>query len=87
MTGSPVAKDLGIDLKQWRVSVGGQSDPTVLVKGANGNANWELIESNAEDIDQAKFDEFASETKRRCSITQLLKRNGVNWPSKWENDK
>lgn len=88
VTGSLVAKDLGINLKQWKVSVGGELDPSVLVKGVDGNANWNSIELNVEvetDADQAKFDQFASETERRCPITQLFKRSGVEWTSKWAN--
>ena len=88
VTGSLVAKDLGINLKQWNVSVGGQLDPSVLVGGADGNANWNAISLNVEvetDADQSKFDQFSQETERRCPITQLFKRSGVEWSSQWKN--
>ena len=88
VTGSLVAKDLGIKLRQWNVGVGGQLDPAVLTKGKEGNANWDSIALTVEvetDADNAKFDQFASETERRCPITQLFKRSGVEWSSSWSN--
>ena len=90
VTGSIVAKDLGINLKQWNVSVTGQLDPTVLVKGDEGNANWKSIDLNVQvetdaDADAAKFEKFASETERRCPIERLFKRSGVEWTSNWKS--
>ena len=37
VTGSLVAKDLGISLKKWNVSVGGKLNPAVLVQGVEGS--------------------------------------------------
>ena len=75
VTGSIVAKDHGINLKDWKVSVTGQLDPAVLVGGAEGNANWSSINLDVEvgtDADGAKFDKWASEVERRCPVTQLV---------------
>jgi putative redox protein len=44
VTGSLVAKDLGIKLGKWKVSVKGDLPTAVLVKGEQGNSNWDNIE-------------------------------------------
>lgn len=85
-----MAKDLGIQIQEWRLSVGGELDPSVLVKGEEGNANWRAIELNVDvvtDADEKSFEKFASETERRCPVTQLFKRSGVEWKSSWANKK
>ncbi|MGG6498820.1 UNVERIFIED_CONTAM: OsmC family peroxiredoxin, partial [Bacteroidetes bacterium 56_B9] len=54
-----------------------------------GNANWNSItlevQVEAEGVEESKFKQFASETERRCPVTQLFKRSGVEWQSRWEN--
>lgn len=91
VTGSIVAKDLGITLGKWDVQVKGQLDPSVLVQGKEGNANWNSItldvQVEADGVEESRFKQFASETERRCPVTQLFKRSGVEWQSKWENAK
>jgi putative redox protein len=89
VTGSLVAKDLGIKLGKWRVTVKGDLPTAVLVKGEQGNANWDNIELQVRvqtDGDEAKFQKFADETERRCPITQLFKRSGAGWKSQWVNE-
>ncbi|USW53878.1 Putative OsmC/Ohr family, K domain-like, alpha/beta, OsmC/Ohr superfamily protein [Septoria linicola] len=88
VTGSIVAKDLGIKLGKWDVTVAGQLDPSVLVRGKEGNANWKAISLEVKlesDADKAKFEEFTRETERRCPVTQLFKRSGAEWSSNWQN--
>ena len=91
VTGSIVAKDLGITLGKWDVQVKGQLDPSVLLQGKEGNANWNSItldvQVEADGVEESKFKQFASETERRCPVTQLFKRSGVEWQSRWENAK
>lgn len=88
VTGSIVANDIGIKLGKWEVDVSGILDPAVLVEGKEGNGNWSglqlkvILETNAT---KAQFEKFTSETERRCPITQLFKRSGVDWESSWEN--
>lgn len=64
-------------------------DPKVLTKGDEGNSNWDRIELTVsvqtDQRDDAAFRKFASETERRCPITQLFKRSGVDWKSEWVN--
>ncbi|CAK3787464.1 Hypothetical predicted protein [Lecanosticta acicola] len=88
VTGSIVARDLGINISKWNVSVKGDLNPSVLVEGVEGNANWSAITLTAQiesDADDAKFAEFGRETERRCPVTQLFKRSGVEWKSSWKN--
>lgn len=75
VTGSIVAKDLGIELGKWEVEVEGQLDPSVLVKGEEGNANWKAIKLGVRveaNVGKEEFEKFASETERRCPVTQLV---------------
>lgn len=88
VTGSIVANDIGIKLGKWDVDVSGTLDPAVLVEGKQGNGNWSglqlkvVLETNAT---KTQFEQFTSETERRCPITQLFKKSGVDWESSWEN--
>ena len=66
VTGSIVAKNHGLNLGTWKVSVNGQLDPAVLTNGEEGNGNWDSIELNVivqtDAKDNAAFQRFASET-------------------------
>ena len=89
VTGSLVAKDHGLNLGKWEVSVLGDLDPAVLAKGVQGNGNWDAItlkvNVQVDTRDEQVFQRFAAETERRCPITQLFKRSGVKWSSHWVN--
>lgn len=92
VTGSIVAKDHGFQLGKWEVGVTGQLDPAVLVAGErdNGNqGNWNAIDLQVKvQVDGANEDQFrnwASEVERRCPVTQLFKKSGVEWTSSWTN--
>jgi uncharacterized OsmC-like protein len=92
VTGSITARDNGIELGQWNVSVKGVLPTDVLVKGKQGNANWESVVLNVEvqtdasgGTEDPRFQHFASEVERRCPITQLFKRSGVVVKSQWIN--
>jgi uncharacterized OsmC-like protein len=90
VTGSLVARDLGIQLGKWNVTVKGDLPTAVLVKGEQGNSNWDNIELEVRvqtNVQDDVFQKFAEETERRCPITQLFKRSGTGWKSHWVNDK
>lgn len=90
VTGSLVAKDLGINVGAWKVDVKGLLNTDVLVDAKEGNANWEKIELRVRVQTDGKddlFEKFASETERRCPITQLFKRSGTSFESAWVNEK
>ncbi|KAM0253639.1 hypothetical protein ACHAQJ_007151 [Trichoderma viride] len=92
VTGSMAAKDNRIELGKWNVSVKGVLPTDVLVKGKQGNSNWESVVLNVEvqtDVgggtEDPKFQHFAAEVERRCPITQLFTRSGVAVKSQWVN--
>ncbi|KAF3343960.1 hypothetical protein VdG2_08018 [Verticillium dahliae VDG2] len=92
VTGGIVAKDHGVKLGKWDVSLEGVLPTAVLVGGEQGNPNWESVDLKVQvqtDIEggdeAAEFKRFASEVERRCPITQLFKLSGVRYNSKWEN--
>ncbi|RFU25129.1 hypothetical protein B7463_g11209, partial [Scytalidium lignicola] len=90
VTGSLVAKELGIKLGEWKVDVKGILDTAVLVEGKEGNANWDSIDLKFRVQTDAKddlFAKFGSETERRCPITQLFKRSGAQVKSEWVNER
>ncbi|KIY00699.1 uncharacterized protein Z520_03364 [Fonsecaea multimorphosa CBS 102226] len=93
VTGSVVAKDHSIKLGQWDVAVEGLLPTAVLVKGEQGNPNWEKIVLKVKvqtDVkggsDDPKFKHFVAEAERRCPITQLFIRSGVAVSSEWTNE-
>lgn len=86
VTGALVAKDLGIRLGKWTFEVQGDLDTAVLVGGADGNANFDRVEVRATvetDADAEQFDRFVSETARRCPVTQLFQRSGLEFVNNW----
>lgn len=87
VTATLVAKDLGISLGDWTFEVQGDLDTSVLVGGAEGNANFDRVSVRASVQTDATDEQFAtliSETERRCPVTQLFKRSGVEWENNWE---
>ena len=60
----------------------GDLDTSVLVGGADGNANFDRVSVRATVETDATDEQFATlvaETERRCPVTQLFKRSGVEW--------
>ncbi|KAK4448724.1 OsmC/Ohr family [Podospora aff. communis PSN243] len=93
VTGHVVARDHGITLGKWQVTVNGLLPTAVLVNGEQGNPNWESVSLELRvqtDIEggseSAKFRHFVSEVERRCPITQLFKLSGVKYSSSWANE-
>ena len=87
VTGSLVAKDLGITLGAWSFRIQGDLDTAVLVGGAEGNANFDRVEvevSVQTDATGEQFARFTSETERRCPVTQLFQRSGLELTSSWQ---
>jgi uncharacterized OsmC-like protein len=86
VTATLVAKDLGITLGAWSFEVQGDLDTSVLVGGAEGNANFDSVSVRASVETDATDEQFATlvtETERRCPVTQLFKRSGVEWDNQW----
>ena len=86
VTGSVVAKELGITLGAWSFQVRGDLDTAVMVQGAEGDANFDSVTvtvSVETDADEATFQRLAAETERRCPVTQLFRRSGLAYVSDW----
>lgn len=86
VTAALVAKDLGIQLGRWTFDIQGDLDTAVLVGGAEGNANFERVEVRATVETDASDEQFATliaETARRCPVTQLFQRSGVEFVNDW----
>jgi putative redox protein len=86
VTATLVAKDLGIRLGAWTFEVQGDLDPSVLVGGADGNANFGQVTVRATvetDATEEQFARLVSETERRCPVTQLFQRSGLVYENNW----
>ena len=86
VTASLVAKDLGIRLGRWTFDIQGDLDTAVLVGGAEGNANFDRVEVRATvetDAGEEQFATLVSETARRCPVTQLFVRSGLDFVNEW----
>src|SRR6201994_5737 len=74
VTATLVAKDLGIRLGAWTFDIQGDLDTSVLVGGAEGNANFDKVSVRATvetDADDEQFARLVSETERRRPDTPL----------------
>jgi len=61
----------------------------VLVGGAEGNANFTTVTVRATVQTDAKDEQFStlvSETERRCPVTQMYKRSGVQFDNSWTKE-
>ena len=88
VTAQIAAKDLGIAIDTFDFEISGTLDTAVLVGGAaEGNANFEQVIVNATLGTSAGDDELQrlkAETERRCPISQLFVRSGVDVTSTWK---
>jgi putative redox protein len=86
VTASLVAKDLGVRLGKWTFEIQGDLDTAVLVGGAEGNANFERVEVRATvetDAGEEQFATLIAESARRCPVTQLFRRSGLELVNDW----
>jgi uncharacterized OsmC-like protein len=86
ITAHLVAQDLGVTLGEFIFTAQGDLDPSVLVDGADGNANFEAVTITATvetDADADTFETLVSELERRCPLTQLFQRSGLDYTSTW----
>jgi putative redox protein len=86
VTAQLVAKDLGITLGRLSFEATGDLDTAVLVGGEEGNANFSRVVVTATveaDATPEQFARLASETERRCPVSQLFLRSGLEFSSRW----
>lgn len=93
VTGSLVAKDLGITIGEWNVSVEGKLPTATFVGGEEGNPNWNSVSLVARvqtnlkgGNDHPQFQRLVAEVERRCPMTALFKNSGVAYTSDWTNE-
>ncbi|GAA1904197.1 hypothetical protein GCM10009737_01150 [Nocardioides lentus] len=87
ITAQLVAKDLGVRLGELSFSARGDLDPSVFVGGAEGDANFDAVTVDASvetDADPDTFDRLVAEVDRRCPVTQLFRRSGLEFSSTWK---
>jgi uncharacterized OsmC-like protein len=87
VTSQIVARDLGLTLGAFTVSVDAKLDPTVLATGAEGVSNFTRLTLQASietDAAPVLFARFGSEVERRCPVTQLFRRSGVEVTTVWQ---
>ena len=88
VTSAIVAQGQGIELGQFSGRVEAELDNSVLVYGAEGNPNFSRVALPVEletHLDDAAFDVFVAEVTRRCPLTQLFVRSGVEVTTDWKN--
>ena len=87
VTAQIVAKELGIRLERFAFDLTADLDTAVLVGGAHdGNANFERVAIEASIATDATPEQFAAlkaETERRCPISQLYARSGIELVTHW----
>lgn len=90
VTAQLVAKDLGITLGRLAFEATGDLDTSVLVGAKDGNANFRrvVVAASVEtDATPQQFELLQRETERRCPVSQLFIRSGVDYSSTWTRAK
>jgi uncharacterized OsmC-like protein len=86
VTAQIVARDLGVRLGRFDLRLEADLDTAVLAKGAEGTGNFSRVHVAAEiesDASPELFARLKAETDRRCPVTQLYKRSGLDLSSSW----
>lgn len=81
-----VAKDLGITLGRITAEATGDLDTAVIGGGAQGNANFDAVRLTVQletDATAEQFEQLRSETERRCPVSQLFIRSGLEFGNTW----
>lgn len=81
-----VAKDMGLTLGEVHAQAVGDLDTAVIGGGAEGNANFDAVRlhvSIATDADDAQLETLRRETERRCPVSQMFIRSGLEFTNTW----
>ena len=87
-TSKIVALGQNIVLGEFTGRIEAELDNSVLVFAAEGNPNFSRVKLTVEletELNDAAFEEFVAEVSRRCPLTQLFVRAGVDVSSDWTN--
>jgi uncharacterized OsmC-like protein len=90
VTASVVAREQGIAIDSYAISVDGDFDPTVMVSGRETDAQHSDT-FNAVRVDvalvtsatQAEVDRLAADVERRCPVSALFRRAGTPIATSW----
>ncbi len=77
---------MGITLGTLGFEVTGDLDTAVFVGGVEGNANFDRVTVTARiesDASPEQFADFERETQRRCPVSQLFVRSGMDYDANW----
>lgn len=88
VTARIVALGEEIEIGEFHGRVEAALDNSVLVFGADGNPNFSSLKLTVEvetALDDAAFERFVAEVNRRCPLTQLFVRSGVDVTTDWTN--
>jgi putative redox protein len=88
VTSAIVAIGQGIELGRFEGRVEAEFDNSVLVFGAEGDGTFSRLTLTVEletGLDDAAFEAFVAEVARRCPLTQLFERAGVEITNVWTN--
>jgi len=86
VTSQVVARELGLTLGQFIVKLDAKFDPTVLATGAEGISNFTRLSLDVSvetDAAPDAFAHFGREVERRCPVSQLFRRSGVEVITSW----
>jgi putative redox protein len=86
VTAQLVAKDLGITLGRLSFEAAGDLDTSVLVGAHDGDANFcrVVVTATVEaDASPEQFELLQRETERRCPVSQLFIRSGLDYSATW----
>lgn len=81
-----VAKDLGLTLGTVHARAVGDLDTAVIAGGAQGNANFDAVRlevSIETDATEDQLEHLRAETERRCPVSQLFIRSGLEFTNTW----
>jgi putative redox protein len=81
-----VAQGLGVTLGKLTFDVQGDLDTAVIAGGEEGNANFDRVTVKAtieSDASPEQFEQLKSETERRCPVSQLFIRSGLEYDAQW----
>ncbi|PPF53689.1 osmotically inducible protein OsmC [Clavibacter michiganensis] len=88
VTATIVALGQGITLGAFEGRVQAELDNSVLVFGAEGDGTFQRLTLTVDletELDDAAFEAFVAEVARRCPLTQLFERSGVEIANVWTN--
>ena len=83
-----LGEEIEIEIGEFHGRVEAELDNSVLVFGAEGNPNFSSLKLTVEvetALDDAAFERFVAEVNRRCPLTQLFVRSGVDVTTDWTN--